>query len=74
MEPAGNYAQKCMELLEEFDEESILKEKNQNIREMYFVGRVINQISCDLLSNTHLLKLYEYRDILEDARNEEEED
>lgn len=61
MSPTNDFGQKCMMLLDEFDKESILTEKNDNIREMFFIGILIDEISFDIISKTSLLNYYEIK-------------
>ncbi len=59
MSPVGEYEQSCMALLEEFSDVSILQEEDDRIREAYFIGKLIDEISFDLLVKTKLTKYYE---------------
>jgi len=59
MTPRGEYAQNCMSLLDEFDDTSILLEQNDNIREAYFIGKIIDSIAFDIIAQTKLTRYYE---------------
>lgn len=59
MLPVNDFEQKCMMLLEQFDNESILHEENDEVREMFYIGILIDNISSDIISYTNLLSHYE---------------
>jgi hypothetical protein len=59
MTPENEYEQIAMELLEEFNDTSILLEKNNNIIEQYMIGKLIDKISYDIIANTNITSHYE---------------
>jgi hypothetical protein len=59
MTPENEYEQIAMELLEEFNDTTILLEKSNHIREQYMIGKLIDKISYDIIANTNITSHYE---------------
>lgn len=59
MTPQNEYEKIAMELLEEYNDTTILLEKSINIIEQYMVGKLIDKISYDIIVNTKITSHYE---------------
>lgn len=57
--PIKEFEQTCMMLLEEYNDTTIILEKNDLIREQYLIGKLIDKVAFDIISKTKLTTYYE---------------